>query len=72
MVAGLWLVSAICMVVFGVLFRESYSLRRKHRKQRGKISRKELDRAEWLETIEGGFAILGVGLAIVAWILMVQ
>ena len=72
MVAGLWIVSAVCIVIFGVLFRESYSLRRKHRKQHGRISYKELDHAEWLETIEGAFAIVGAGLAIVAWILMVQ
>lgn len=82
MIAGLWIISGACALVFGLLFRESHTIRREHRAIRKeydlpyydfqKIYRQELDRAEWLETIEGGLAIATIGLALVAWVLLVR
>lgn len=67
MIAVLWIISGACALVFGLLFRASYAIRRLRNP-----SECEIDRAEWLETIEGGLAIAAIGLALVAWGLLVK
>ena len=67
MIIGLLVLSCMLLAMFGLLFRVSYAIRRKQR-----ATMAELDHAEWLETMEGALVIVGIGLAIIAWLLFLE